>query len=374
LGSFFSKIGLLNFKFWVCGFGNCFKEFLCRNSFVAKRVELEKCTYCGSFNTIKLGFKWNKFECLQRYKCKDCGRVFTNKKLKQKSYPPKVIVRALSIYNSGFTLKETAEKINKRFSLSIKPQTVHVWVKDFKELCSFSRLRKPALKLFPVGKMVLRQRLLHSQVYEFQLHKAKLELLKGELPERKFFALKSYLECIPGKSFPHHIFRISDEVLEQRASRIKGELLEAKRLEKKNQANKLAELALTACPNNRARHETIQDFMIVNDSVTIACEVPVYLTSDDIAYFKRRGFEFDFENYRTPITGHIDLLQVRNGLIHILDYKPEASKVEPLEQLVVYALALASRTKLAVKDFKCAWFDENRFYEFFPLHAVYSRN
>jgi len=341
---------------------------------MAKRVGLEKCTYCGSFNTIKRGFRQNRFERLQRFQCRDCGRFFTEKKLGQKSYPPRVIVRALSLYNSGFTLKETAEKINRRFALSIKPQTVHAWLKDYSEVCSFRRLRKEALRVFPAGKMVFRKRLQHSQVYEFQLHKAKLELLKGELPERKFFALKSYLKRIPTKHFPHHIFRISDEVLEQRASRIKGELLEAKRLEKKNQANKLTELALTACPNNRARHETIQDFMIASDSVSVAAEVPVYLTSDDIAYFKRRGFEFDFENYRTPITGHIDLLQVRNGLIHILDYKPEASKVKPLEQLMVYALALASRTKLAVKDFKCAWFDENHFYEFFPLHAVYSRN
>jgi hypothetical protein len=39
--------------------------------------------------------------------------------------------------------------------------------------------------------------------------------------------------------------------------------------------------------------------------------------------------------------------------------------------LKIYALALASRTKLAVKDFKAAWFDEKAYYEFFPLHAVY---
>lgn len=78
--------------------------------------------------------------------------------------------------------------------------------------------------------------------------------------------------------------------------------------------------------------------------------VPVYLTRDDIEYFRGKGFTFDFENYRPPITGHIDVLQVRNGLIHIRDYKPEASKVNPVEQLMVYALALASRTKLAVRD------------------------
>jgi len=341
---------------------------------VARRVGLEKCIYCGSFNTIKRGFRQNRFERLQRFQCKDCGRFFTEKKLGQRSYPSKVIVRALSLYNSGFTLKETAEKINKRFSLSIKPQTVHAWLKDYSNICSFARLRKKALRVLPAGKMVLGKRLEHSQQYEFQLHRAKLELLAKELPERKFFALKSYLERIPSKSFPHHIFRISDEVLEQRASRIKGKLLKVKRLEKRNLANKLAELSLSACPNNRARHSSVQNFMLANDSVTVAAEVPVYLTNDDIAYYRKKNFSFDFHSYRTPITGHIDLLQIKNNSIHILDYKPEAAKVKPIEQLVVYALALASRTKLAVKDFKCAWFDEKNYFEFFPLHAVYSRN
>lgn len=41
-----------------------------------------------------------------------------------------------------------------------------------------------------------------------------------------------------------------------------------------------------------------------------------------------------------------------------------------LRLLAIYALALASRTKLAVRDFKCAWFDEKHYFEFSPLHAV----
>jgi hypothetical protein len=60
-------------------------------------------------------------------------------------------------------------------------------------------------------------------------------------------------------------------------------------------------------------------------------------------------------------------------LIHILDYKPEAEKVNAVNQLTIYALALASHTKLAVKDFKAAWFDDKSYYEFFPLHAVYEK-
>ena len=71
-----------------------------------------------------------------------------------------------------------------------------------------------------------------------------------------------------------------------------------------------------------------------------------------------------------PITGHIDVVQMRNGLIHLLDYKPNARQIDPVNQLVVYALAFASRTRLPVKVFKCAWFDEKDYFEFFPLQAV----
>ncbi|MEK6827874.1 MAG: hypothetical protein AABX78_00845, partial [Nanoarchaeota archaeon] len=66
-------------------------------------------------------------------------------------------------------------------------------------------------------------------------------------------------------------------------------------------------------------------------------------------------------------------LQIRNGSIIILDYKPNANKAEAAQQLTLYALALASRTKLALRDFKCAWFDESNYFEFFPLHAVYEK-
>ena len=144
--------------------------------------------------------------------------------------------------------------------------------------------------------------------------------------------------------------------------------------EKQNQANQLAQIALKTANDNKQRHQSIQNFMLINDSTTIATEIPVYLTNDDIEYFRARNFSINLQDYRTPIIGHIDLLQLRNGSISILDYKPNADKAEAVEQLTLYALALASRTKLALKDFKCAWFDESNYFEFFPLHAVYEKN
>ena len=71
------------------------------------------------------------------------------------------------------------------------------------------------------------------------------------------------------------------------------------------------------------------------------------------------------------LTGHIDLLQLRNGLVHILDYKPKAAKEKPYAQLLIYALALSRLTGLRLMDFKCAWFDENDYFEFFPLHLIH---
>jgi ATP-dependent exoDNAse (exonuclease V) beta subunit len=141
---------------------------------------------------------------------------------------------------------------------------------------------------------------------------------------------------------------------------------------KENHATRLAALALPASPTNKKRHDTLQRFMLINDSVTVATEIPVYLTRDDLAYYRSRGFNLAFES--DIITGHIDFLQVRNGYLHILDYKPEARKEKHAHvQLTIYALALSRRIGLPLKDFKCAWFDEKDYFEFFPLKGVYSR-
>jgi ATP-dependent exoDNAse (exonuclease V) beta subunit len=66
------------------------------------------------------------------------------------------------------------------------------------------------------------------------------------------------------------------------------------------------------------------------------------------------------------LTGHIDFLQVRNGAVHILDYKPDAPTNKPIPQLMLYALALTRLAGLRLFDIKCAWFNEEQYCEFFP--------
>jgi predicted RNA-binding Zn-ribbon protein involved in translation (DUF1610 family) len=345
------------------------------------KEEHPKCPACGSKDTVRKGMRKCRMRSAQKYMCRSCGRSFTRRGLMHKTYPPKIVLGSLSLYNLGYSQRQVSEILTRRHGVRVPPRNVSEWVRQYSDICTFARLRKQASRLFGPRDMILRERLEHKQVYRFRLHRAKLAILEksGALPGGKFQCLHSYFDRITGagegRPFPHHIFTIPPESPdeEKRASSLGMSLLELTRLEKRNHANRLAGLALELSPNNYARHDTIQDFMITNDSSTIAAEVPVYLTGDDIRYFRDKGFTLDFKGCRTPITGHIDFVQVRRGLVHVLDYKPDAGKVNAVEQLTIYALALASRTKLAVKDFKCAWFDDRDYYEFFPLHAVYPR-
>jgi transposase-like protein len=335
-----------------------------------------KCIHCNSKNTIKKGLRKNKQQTLQKYKCKDCGKFFIPTQIKNKTHPAKIILNSISYYNLGYIQNEVSKLIAKRFKTNLPQKTISNWLNEYKNICTFHRLREQAIKLYKPLDMIFSQKLQHNQVYNFQLHKAKIKLTSKELPTKKFIVIKDYLNKIPTAKFPHHIFQPKQEELKElaRSSQIKFQTLDFIKKEKQNQANQLTKLALSLAKTNKQRHEAIQNFMLTNDSTTIAVEVPVYLTNEDIKYFQKRKFNLNLENYQTPITGHIDILQIRNGLIHILDYKPEAEKINAVEQLTIYALALASRTKLALRDFKCAWFDENNYYEFFPLHGVYEKN
>ena len=104
----------------------------------------------------------------------------------------------------------------------------------------------------------------------------------------KFYEpVKDYLEKIATDKFPHHIFTYAKDSQsgpnadiakklnennnnDQRASQIKFSHLKISHLQKQNQANELAKLALNLAKTNKDRHQAIQNFFLINDSTTIA--------------------------------------------------------------------------------------------------------
>jgi imidazoleglycerol phosphate synthase glutamine amidotransferase subunit HisH len=54
-------------------------------------------------------------------------------------------------------------------------------------------------------------------------------------------------------------------------------------LEKQNTATDTAALIIPGVGSNYDRHPKLQRFMLLNDSTTVAVEVPIFLLEDDIA-------------------------------------------------------------------------------------------
>lgn len=347
---------------------------------IANPTIQHSCPHCSSKHIIKRGKRKRKFKIIQQYQCKSCKKFFSsesqNSSQSNKTYPLGIVLKSISTYNLGFTLTQVQSRIERTQKIKIPISTISSWLNQYKNICTFARLRKQSITQYRPKNIIQKQTLSHIQPYTFQYHKAKLNILAKENPQ--FTKLKDYAEKINSKDFPNHIFTYGKNNKEsngQRASQLKFEHLKIEIRNKDNFACKLAALALNLAKNNSERHKVIQDFFLINDSTTIAVEIPVYLTNWDAGYYRNQsGFIFPLEDYKTPITGHIDILQIRNNLIHILDYKPEANKQKPTEQLTLYALALSRKLNLPLHCFKCAYFDENDYYEFYPLHAVYKKN
>jgi len=327
-------------------------------------LPIPPCPHCHSKFTIKKGRRLNRFRILQVFQCRECLHKFTAAAGKNKTYPPRVILETVSTYNLGNSVSDTQGLIRKRLHVDIPEGTIRSWIRAHKPLTAYARLRVIGSKLFKTDAMIRTFVLEHKQVYRFQLHRAKVDLLFQNSRHSHLATARNYLDTI-GEDFPHEMFQTT----EHRSSKFPTTVA-IPITRKENYATRLAELVLPTAIANKKRHETLQKFMLVNDSATVAVEIPVYLTREDIAYYRDRGFTLDFES--EFITGHIDFLQVRDGYLQILDYKPDARKEKHAHvQLTIYALALARRVNLPLKHFKCAWFDEKDYFEFFPLQGVY---
>jgi ATP-dependent exoDNAse (exonuclease V) beta subunit len=101
------------------------------------------------------------------------------------------------------------------------------------------------------------------------------------------------------------------------------------------------------------RHPAIQRFMLANDSATVAVEVPVFL----------HPHEAPDLGLPSPLTGHIDVLQIRGDRVWILDYKPNARFEKKAKfQTYLYARALSVRTGIPLSYFRIAYFDDQDYF------------
>ena len=342
--------------------------------------DAEACPHCGSHNVTRRGTRRKKLEIVQLWRCKACKRTFTPgpAALHNKTYPLRMIIGALTDYHLGYSLAETAARLKKKTHRAVSPSTITSWLHEYRQHCSYSRLRATGLYHFAPEQTIRSIKLYHRQIYAYAYHRPKLEMLRsGKLDDKRenspestvrFTSLANFLENVPSIC-PHDLFRRDDDP-KARASQAHPAFADISHVivnRKQNAATETAALIIPAVGNNKLRHETLQRFMLANDSVTVAIEIPIWLTETDIAALERQhGVELAPRDGSKPraITGHIDFLQVRNGAVHILDYKPDARTNKPIAQLAIYALALTRLVPgLRLFDIKCAWFNEEEYLE-----------
>lgn len=300
------------------------------------------CLYCKSNkHIIKAGIRQTHEGIIQKYYCKHCKKYFTNKTQPYTHYPLHVILYTLQQYNKGYPVKKAKTLSGKKYRYSPPERTIYSWIKRYQNTLTFLKLRK--LYAVEPSNLVSIQRFHHQQIYPFTYHNLKLNLNSKQFPQ-----LKRYINWVE-RSLPTNIFlsgpRASQCIINKKI----------KTKPKNSIAPELAKLSLALQGKNQSAHEAVEQFFLYNDSTTICTELPVFLNPKETTEF----------NIDTPLTGHIDIIQIRNNKVYIMDYKPNLNHPEHyIGQLTAYKQALHKRTQIPEDTIITSVFNEYDYYEF----------
>jgi len=301
-----------------------------------------KCPGCGSDkNIVKSGKRDTRKGIVQRYMCRNCNRTFTDPRSSRAHYPENVILHTLELYNRGYPVGIAKKMTGTRYQYSPPVPTIYSWMKRYEPLLTFIKMRKK-YDLDP-DDLLTRRRLDHGQVYSFTYHNLKLNIHSKNIP-----GIRRYINWVERS--------LDDEMF------LKGPRASSTRIENdakirptESPITGLTRLALNSQPKNSSMtaHEMVEEFFLINDSSTVAIELPVFLRPDET--------DIPIEN---TMTGHIDMVQVRYNNVWILDYKPNLNDPEKYSsQLLLYREALHKRTSIPRVNIRMGVFNQHAFFE-----------
>lgn len=305
-----------------------------------------RCKYCRSERVVKSGTRKVREGTRQLFKCNGCGRRFSNLNRSDKHTHPAAILDALTMVCQGRTYEEVLFALRKRHRLTVTKGAVSKWVREFDP--DYLKIRHLNRRH---GQIVRSYLFTHGGInYNYKLHLPKLATCPYE-------GLKSYLLKLP-EFIDHALFEKAAGGEEAGAAPARASQLvltgnHGLREFTDTRLSRAALDALSLALSNRQRHQVVEDYLLSCDRNTIAVEVPVYFIHPALG----------------SVTGHVDVLQINFGQVHILDFKPQAKKENPakvITQLTLYAMALTYRAKLKLADIVCAYFDEERMFQFRP--------
>jgi transposase-like protein len=114
----------------------------------------EACPHCGSHSISRKGVRKKKLEIVQVWRCGSCKRNFTPgpAALRNKTYPIRLVLQALTLDNLGYSLNETARRLKSKSGRAVSPSTIANWIGAHKEHTTFRRLRAEATTLYRLSR------------------------------------------------------------------------------------------------------------------------------------------------------------------------------------------------------------------------------
>lgn len=199
--------------------------------------------------------------------------------------------------------------------------------------------------------MIARTVLKHGWFYHYRINKSNLEKLSIEAlsPIKKY--LQEVFDDCPNQLFESNL----------RGSKLKFNIKSDIFKINNHEISNWTKFALENYSSYKTSHSKVELCLLERDGLTVATEVPLWLNREECDSLKHI---FESEE---PLTGHIDILRIEDGLVWIWDYKPNAIKEKYAStQVFFYAYMLSKRTGVPLEKFRCGYFDENISFVFKP--------
>ncbi len=287
------------------------------------------CPRCGSEKTIKHGKRETSREEVQIYMCRGCDRIFSHTELPYLNNPPERVLKGVSLYNQGYSLKRTSDVMKHVYGEDVPRNTIHHWVHRYGDLFTYIRLRdrnesKRQIAVKDIDDLHIR------------IHRKKLRILGERFPGFTRYA-NSILRSTRMKKGESSLRDIWNE---------DGYLL-YRTYDDRVEFNSVECRLISMMGVDEPNITDVGRTLIINDAFTVSTNMPISF----------RSREFGNVYY----WGVSDMVQIRDGWFQVLRYSVDTEdQIRVMADLLGIAEAFQQRCFIPREKIRVGAFDRNR--------------
>ena len=288
-----------------------------------------KCPECRGSNIIKHGKRTSRGNSVQIYRCKNCSRIFSNTTLPYLNTDPATLLKGVSLYNQGYSLKRCSEIMENELGKKIPRNTIHHWIHRYEDIFTYSRIRE-------------RRDSIPIQVKSYPGHKCRFHKKKLSLIASKYPGIESYFRRILRglKKTAFYGIDASKFVTDE---------------EVESSLKNLVSFSSPECVYYSLCEESdqlkdLQRYLLINDSFTIGIDIPLYQKPSET------GGEL--------IATTAPIIQIRDSWVRIIE--PSKDITSTTRNLIGASRALVARTDIDPNVIKIGGFNSENMWLISP--------